>query len=184
MTRLFIALLALSPLLITGCQPPVDQLAQNEAEDIFGQDPNDLLGNQDNQPNDAANPDDGDFNSSTARSKIVRVLLNVLERLDDDEGSDEERKLVRQILEEADDELANSLGDASLKKIVAANQRKRAFYIPNRRSRSSQIAPIGPQTEPQPQPQPEVQGLDQKDDIIDNPQTPQAAPEVPTPEAG
>ena len=74
--------------------------------------------------------------------------------------------------------------DASLKKIVAANQRKRAFYIPNRRSRSSQIAPIGPQTEPQPQPQPEVQGLDQKDDIIDNPQTPQAAPEVPTPEAG
>ncbi|MFT5526574.1 MAG: hypothetical protein ACI9HK_004551 [Pirellulaceae bacterium] len=181
MTRLFMGLIALSPLVITGCQQPAaefDQLAQNEAEDIFGQNPNDLIGEQNNdQPNAAGVADDKDFNSTKARSKIVRVLLNVLERLDNDEGSEEERRLVRGILEEADEELANSLGDASLHKIVAANQRKRAFYIPHR-TRSKQISPIVREAEPE-----QPHGLDQKNDILDNPQPQQPAPTTPTKDA-
>jgi hypothetical protein len=68
--------------------------------------------------------------ASEPKSPMVRAILKVLEEIGTEQGTEEERRLVREQLLQADAELAQSLGDNSRRKIMQANQKPRAFRIP------------------------------------------------------
>jgi hypothetical protein len=83
---------------------------------------------------DSAQADDqeaANFTAEDAKTPLVKRLLESLQEMGQ-EGTDEERKLIRKLLHDADDELAKSLGDNSRKKIMAANKRRRAFRLHTR----------------------------------------------------
>ena len=67
------------------------------------------------------------------KSRIVGALLDLLDEINTD-GSDEERKLIKEILFEADDELSRSLGKNSVITIMKhnnfQNQRRGTFVRP------------------------------------------------------
>jgi hypothetical protein len=67
--------------------------------------------------------------SGVAKSPMVRALLKVMEEIGTEQGTEEERKLVKEQLMRADQELSASLGDNSRRKIVQANQRLTAFRV-------------------------------------------------------
>jgi hypothetical protein len=74
----------------------------------------------------------GAADKGVAKSPMVRALLKVMEELGTEQGTEEERRLVKEQLMRADEELSTSLGDNSRRKIMQANQRLHAFRIPTR----------------------------------------------------
>lgn len=57
------------------------------------------------------------------RSRIVRALASVFNEMDDSQGTDDERRLIEESLDRADEELARVLEQHPREAILAANQR-------------------------------------------------------------
>jgi hypothetical protein len=90
----------------------------------------------------AAQPAAGD-EPREPKSPIVRELLKRLDEIAGD-GSEEESKLVRDVLLDADEELSNSLGDHSRDKILKANNKPPMIRVGTRRTTGSKAAPPAP----------------------------------------
>ena len=75
--------------------------------------------------------------STQPRSRIICRLLEMLGEVKD-EGTPEERKLIREILLKADEELYKSLGENARKKILEANKKPPVLKIRRRRTMGDQ----------------------------------------------
>jgi len=91
------------------------------------------------QPPAGEQPAGGNANENEKKepkSRLVRALMKQMDELDDaGEGTAEERREIRRLLMQADDELYRSTGKAAILKIKAANKRAKAFRV--RKSRRS-----------------------------------------------
>jgi len=115
----------------------------------------------------AARADDADDRSDRSeepKSRIVRALLDMLDEMDD-EGTSEERRLIRRTLLDADEELHDSLGDNLEQKIRRANRKKKAFDV--RRNRHS--AKVKPKVQEPDAKQPDAKQPDGKAPVVVDP---------------
>jgi hypothetical protein len=69
-------------------------------------------------------------NEASVKTPIVRQLLETLKNPEAGDGTEEERKFVREQLLQADNELSASLGGNTRNAILKANNRLPAFRIP------------------------------------------------------